>query len=126
MNSMIGRRPDHCCADANAGESKLGDRRIDDAHLAELLKQTFRDLVCALIDGDFLAHEEDAVVALHFFAERLIEGVSVCDYWHGFVILRERKRAEDLVSLGSGRLRGTHNRSSARLQRAEDDSCSAI
>ena len=73
---------DHRRADADAGEPELGDRRVDDAHLAEFLEQAFRDLVCALIDGDFLAHEEDAVVALHFFAERLVEGVAVCDDWH--------------------------------------------
>ena len=83
MNSMIGRRPDHRRADADAGEPELGDRRVDDAHLAEFLEQTFRDLICALVDGDFLAHEEDAVVALHLFAQRLVEGVSVRDDWHG-------------------------------------------
>src|SRR5262249_45329336 len=72
----------HRRADAHAGEAELRDRRVDDAHLAELLKQAFRDLICALIHRDFLSHEEDAIVALHLFAQRLIEGVSVCDYWH--------------------------------------------
>ena len=42
---------DHRRADADAGEPELGDRRVDDAHLAEFLEQAFRDLVCALIDA---------------------------------------------------------------------------
>ena len=73
---MMGR------ADADAGEAELGDRSVDDAHLPELLEETFRDFICALIDGDFLAHEEDPIVALHLFAQRLVEGVSVCDNGH--------------------------------------------
>ena len=75
-------KPDHRRADADAGEAELGDRRVDDAHLAELLEESLGDLVRALVDGDFLAHEEDAVVALHLLADGLAEGVSVRDDWH--------------------------------------------
>ena len=75
-------QPDHRRADADAGESELGDRRVDDAHLAELLEESLGDLVRALVDGDFLAHEEDAIVALHLLANGGAEGVSVCDYRH--------------------------------------------
>ena len=73
---------DHRRADADAGEAELGDRRVDDAHLAEFLEQALGDLVRALVDADFLAHEEDAVVALHLFAQRLVERVAVGDDWH--------------------------------------------
>ena len=83
MNSMIGTEPDHRRADADAGEPELGDRRVDDAPLAELLEQALGDLVGALVDADFLAHEEDAVVPLHLFAQRLVERVSVGDDRHG-------------------------------------------
>ena len=75
-------QPDHRRADADAGEAELGDRRVDDAHLAELLEQPLRDLVGALVDGDFLAHEEDAVVALHLLAQRLVQRVAIRDDWH--------------------------------------------
>ena len=74
--------PDHRSADADAGEPELGDRRVDDTHLAELLQESLGDLVRALIDGDFLTHEKDAVIALHLLANRSAEGVSICDYGH--------------------------------------------
>ena len=41
-----------------------------------------RHLVGALIHADFLAHEEDAVVALHLLAERLVQGVAVGEGGH--------------------------------------------
>ncbi len=77
-----GPEPDHRRADPDAGEAELGDGRVDDAHLAELLEEPLRDLVRALVDADLLPHEEDAVVAVHLFAERLVEGVAVGDYGH--------------------------------------------
>src|SRR5258708_7358807 len=72
----------HRGADADAGESQLGDRRVDHAHLSEFLEQAFGHLVGALVDGDFLAHEKDAIVAGHLFAEGGVQCVSVGDYWH--------------------------------------------
>ena len=52
-------QPDHRRADADAGEAALGDRRVDDALLAELLQQALRHLVGAVVVADLLAHEED-------------------------------------------------------------------
>ena len=72
----------HRRADADAGEALLGDRRVDDAALAELLQQPAADLVGALVDPDFLAHQEDVRVALHLLAQRLVEGVTVGDQRH--------------------------------------------
>ena len=78
-------QPDHRRTDTNAGEPELGDWRVDDAHLAEFLKQPLGDFVCALIDRDFLAHEENAVVTKHLLAEGLVQGISISDYWHVLV-----------------------------------------
>ena len=75
-------QPDHRRADTHSGESQLGDRGVDDSHLAEFLQEAFRDFVCPLIDRDLLSHEEYAVVTLHFLAQRLVEGVSVRYDWH--------------------------------------------
>ena len=67
MNSTIGFRPAMRRADAEAGEAMFGDRRIDDAPGAEFLQQALRDLIGALIFGDFLAHDEDVRIAAHLF-----------------------------------------------------------
>src|SRR5665213_606257 len=67
-----------CRANTQAGKAVLGDRRIDDALLAELLQQSLRNLVGALIFGDFLAHHEDIPVAPHLLghgvAQRFAHG----------------------------------------------------
>ena len=80
MNSTIGFSPAKRRADADAGETVLGDRRVDDALGAELLQQALRDLVGALILGDLLAHHEHAVVGAHLLghgvAQRLAHGRS--------------------------------------------------
>ena len=77
-----GAKPHHRRADADTGKAQFRDGRIHDAHLPEFLEQSLRDLVRALIHADFLAHEEDAIVALHLFAQRLIEGIPIRDYSH--------------------------------------------
>ena len=65
MNSTIGFSPAKRRADAEAGKAVLGDRRVDDALVAELLQQALADLVGALVLGDLLAHQEDVRVAAH-------------------------------------------------------------
>ena len=62
-----------CRADAKAGKSVLGDRRVDDAFGAEFLQQALRDLVRTLIFGDLLAHHEDVFVASHFLGHRVAQ-----------------------------------------------------
>jgi hypothetical protein len=78
MNSTMGFRPAKGRADAEAGEAVLGDRRVDDAAVAELLQQALADLVGALVLADFLAHQEDLVVAAHLLghgvAQRFAHG----------------------------------------------------
>src|SRR5204863_8013848 len=109
-----GTQADHRSADADARESELGDRRVDDTHLTELLEQAFRDLVRALVHRDFLAHEEDAIVALHLFAQRLVQRVAVRDYGH--VNPRRRLRPWRRTSYPRGRPPTT-------LRPAARDSC---
>ena len=73
---------DHRGTHADAGEAELGDRGVDDAHLAELIEEALRDLIGPVVDADLLTHEEDAVVAGHLLAEGLIEGFAVGDDRH--------------------------------------------
>ena len=61
MNSTIGRKAGHRRTNADAGKAVFGDRRVDDPARAEFIEQTLRDLVGALVFGDFLAHDEDIV-----------------------------------------------------------------
>ena len=58
------RRPDR-----RADDRGLGDRRVDDALLAELAEQAVGHLEGAAVDADVLAQEEDALVALHLLEE---------------------------------------------------------
>ena len=71
-------QPHHRRADAEPGEAGLADRRVDDALGAELLEHALADLVGAVVLGDFLAHEEDVLVALHLLGHRLAEGFANC------------------------------------------------
>src|SRR4029077_13082548 len=64
---------DHGRPDPHAREPRLGDRRVDDALLAEAREHPFRHLVRAVVVPDLLAHEEDRLVALHLLAHRLAE-----------------------------------------------------
>ena len=52
------------------------------AHLAELLEESLRDLVGAVVQTDLLSHEEDAVVVVHLFAQGLVQRVAVGDDGH--------------------------------------------
>ena len=54
----------------------FGDRRVDDALVAEFLQQPLRDLVGALIFGDLLAHNEDVGVAAHLLGHRVAQGLA--------------------------------------------------
>ena len=76
MNSTIGRKPGERGADAEPGEAMFGDRRVDHAPRAELFEQALADFVGALILRDFLAHQEDGVVAAHLFGHRVAQGLA--------------------------------------------------
>ena len=41
-------------------------------------------------DADFLAHDEDAVVAGHLFTEGLVQRLAVGDHWHRQLVVSTR------------------------------------
>jgi hypothetical protein len=63
MNSMMGRRPTIAAP-------------IDDALGPELLEHALADFVRALVVPDFLAHQKDAIVAIHLLDHRFPQGLS--------------------------------------------------
>jgi hypothetical protein len=72
----------HGGSHADPGEAELGDRRVHHPPGAEFLEQAAAHLVGAVVFGDFLAHEEDPVIALHLLAERLAQRVAIGDHRH--------------------------------------------
>ena len=61
----------HRGADPDADDRGLGQRRVEDPLLAELLRQTLGDLEDApLRAGDVLAEQDHAPVALHLLDQR--------------------------------------------------------
>ena len=81
------RRPDR-----RADNDLLGQRRILDALLAELLEEALGDGVGAAVARDILAQNIDALVAPHLLADRLAQRVAVGnrshDSRHSFLSLR--------------------------------------
>ena len=69
-------------ADRGADDRRLGDRRVDDPLLAELVVQPFGDLERAAVGADVLADDEDALVALHLLGERLADRFEIGDDRH--------------------------------------------
>src|SRR5215471_14846791 len=63
--------------DADADDRRLGDRRIDDAHLAELLVEALRHAERTPVGADVLAEDEHLRIATHFFDERLANGFQI-------------------------------------------------
>src|SRR6266550_1532560 len=64
-----GPEPRHGGADADASESGLRDRRVDHPLGTEVLQESLRYLVGALVQAHFLAHHEHARVTRHLLAE---------------------------------------------------------
>ena len=62
--SATGRIPIIAAPTAAPDDGGLGDRRVDDALLAELRDEPVGDLEGAAVDADVLAEQEDALVAL--------------------------------------------------------------
>src|SRR5204862_1152075 len=66
-------QPGESGTDAEPGETLLGDWRVDDPTRPELLQQPLADLVGSLIFGDFLADQQDVVVAPHLLGDRVAQ-----------------------------------------------------
>ena len=68
-------------ADADADDRRLGDRGVDDAHLAELVGQPLGDAECAAVGSDILAEHEHLRIAPHLFEEGLTNGFEVGQFF---------------------------------------------
>src|SRR5690625_4423455 len=73
---------EHGGADTETGKAGFADRSVDHPLGAEALKEIPCDFVGALIFGNFLAHEEDLFVALHFFSNGLVDSFAVSYFLH--------------------------------------------
>jgi len=69
-------------AHTHTHEAIFGDGRVLHPAFAELLEQPLRHFERAVVQADVLAHQEHAVVALHFLAQRLIQRLAVADDRH--------------------------------------------
>ena len=83
-------------------EAALGDRRIQHAIAAELGHQPLGDTERAApgvvlaggtqAAGDVLAHDDDAMIALHLLGEGLVDRLTVALLGHGPGLSRRRRR----------------------------------
>ena len=64
-------------ADADADDRRFGNRRVDDAHLAELVVQSLRDAERTAVGADVLAEHEHFRIAAHLFDERFADRFQV-------------------------------------------------
>ena len=81
--STIGRSPTIAAPIPTPVKPDLGDGRVDDALLAELLEQPLGHLVGAVVVTDLLAHDEDARVAVHLLAQGDVERLAIGHHRHG-------------------------------------------
>src|ERR1700730_12282284 len=72
----------HRGAHTQTCKTEFGNRRVDNALVTKLREQSFRDLVRSLIGSDLLTHQKDTLVAMHLFADCLIERFAHCHYDH--------------------------------------------
>src|SRR4030095_618642 len=78
----------HGRADSQSGKTVFADWRIDDSLRSESLEQSLADFVCALIFGDFLAHQENIRIARELFGERFVQRLTVGNLSHDFPPLK--------------------------------------
>ena len=72
----------HRHADRGAEDAGLGERRVDDPVLAEVLLQAVGDPEDAAELADVLAHDEDLGVVLHRLAQAGVEALGQGDLAH--------------------------------------------
>ena len=106
----VGDRPHagHGRADGHAGEADLGDGRVEDALVAELVRQAQRDgegAAEAAGDADVLADAEDALVAPHLLADGLAQRLGdahLCHVSYLLPLARHRVSASAGCGIGAG------------------------
>src|ERR1700730_8209893 len=74
--------PTHRSADPGADNSQFRNRSIADALFTVHGEQSVGDLECAAEVADFLAHDEDPLVAVEFLTERLVQCFAISDLRH--------------------------------------------
>ena len=63
----------HRRADADAGDARLGNRRVDDALGAEFFHQPRENFERRAGFGDIFADDKNRRIAAHFFGERFVD-----------------------------------------------------
>src|SRR5258708_7467473 len=69
-------------ADTDADDGGFRDRRVDHAHLAELIVKPLRRAECATVSADVFTEDEYLRIAAHFFGERLTNRLEVGNFTH--------------------------------------------
>ncbi len=96
-------QPRHGSADGGADDSRLADRRVEQAFGAELVDQVLGDPVGAAIEPDLLADDDDGRVGPHSILQGLAERIAVGDLCHGHVPCQTRASTRSMrVRRGSG------------------------
>ncbi len=72
--SATGRRPVAAAPSEATHDGCLGDRRVKDAGGSELLVEALGDAEGVAADAHVAAQDDDRGVALHLFAQRLVDG----------------------------------------------------
>ena len=68
-------------ADADAHDGRFGDRRVDHAHLAELVMEALRDAKSAAVGADIFAQDEDLRIAPHLLEQRFADRLEVREFF---------------------------------------------
>lgn len=75
-----GSESHECSAAADACEPCLGDGCVPEALRSPLVNKSFRYLVCAMVVGDLLAHDEHLLVSGELLVKSSVQCFSVGDF----------------------------------------------
>ena len=103
--------PQERAAHGDAHRSGLGDRRVDDAVVAELIEEATCDRERPAELGDVLSHEEDAFILTHRMTQRDRDGLEIDLDLDALVLFRQLEKDRAIVA----------RRRAFRLQRLVDD-----
>ena len=75
---------DHRRTNPHASEAFFRDRRVDHALGTKAVEHPLGDLVGSVVLGNLLTHDEDAVIALHLLAHRLVQSFAIGKNGHDY------------------------------------------
>ena len=104
--SATGRKPCAASPTDTPGDSRFGERRVEDAIRAEAVEQPVGRAEHAAVGTDILADDEHRGVVGHRSGERQVDGLNECDLGHRASLSRrvERRSARcSARSVGSRR-----------------------